>query len=41
MKLAGKLLMFWVAAVALGGGYAGVSILGDGGVSDVQVVALR
>ena len=41
MKLAGRVLMFWFAAVALGSGYAGIGILSSSQVSDVQVVALR
>ena len=39
MKLAGKLLMFWVAAVAIGSGYAGMGVLSQHNMSDVQIVA--
>lgn len=39
MTLAGKLFMFWIAAVAIGGGYAGIGVLTQHDVSDVQIVA--
>ncbi len=41
MKLAGRLLMFWITAVAIGGGYAGIHVLDATQVSDAQIVAAR
>lgn len=39
MTLAGKLFMFWIAAVAIGGGYAGMGVLTQHSVAEIQVVA--
>jgi hypothetical protein len=33
--------MFWIAAVALGGGYAGIGILSANQVTDAHIVAYR
>ncbi|MEM6386509.1 MAG: hypothetical protein AAF718_09770 [Pseudomonadota bacterium] len=41
MKLALRVVVFWIAAVTLGGGYAGVGMLDAYSVQDAYVVALR
>ncbi len=41
MKLAGRLMMCWIAAISLGTGYAGVSVLSASQVTGAELVAAR